>query len=166
MSLRTPLLVAAITAAIALTGCNRKTDDTMADTTPEPVATIPAPMPAEPAPLPTTPAPGALSVASVALGTAADANNAIAMPMTTFKRTDPIVVSVNTTGTASNAEVTGKLVFQDGQTAGEEKAVLNTTGPQATAMTFNNANGWPAGTYKAEVWVNGQMANTTTFTVQ
>lgn len=169
MTLRTSLLAAAIAAAVALTGCNRKTDDTVADTTPEPVATTPAadPMPAvTPDPM-ATPGPNApLSVQKVALGTSADANNRIGMPMTTFKRTDPIVVAVDTMGTAQNAQVTGKLVFQDGQTAGEETATLNTTGAQSTAMTFNNANGWPAGNYKAEIWVNGQLANTATFTVQ
>lgn len=172
MTIRTSLLAAAIAAAVALTGCNRKTDDTVADTAPEPVATTPAPMPAEPAPMPATdpaatPGPNApLSVQKVSLGTAADANNRIATSMTTFKRTDPIVVAVDTMGTAQNAQVTGKLVFQDGQTAGEETATLNTTGAQSTAMTFNNANGWPAGNYKAEIWVNGQLANTATFTVQ
>ena len=45
-------------------------------------------------------------------------------------------------------------------------AMLNTTGADTTVMTFTNANAWPAGTYKAEIWVNGQMANTTNFTVQ
>jgi len=162
MTTRHPyLLTAAIVAALALAGCNRKTDDTMADTAPAPIAT-PAPAPAmTPAPMP-----AAITVASVTLGTSAGADKRIATPMSTFKPNDPIVVSVATNGAAQNVDVRGKLVFQDGQTAGEQPTMLNTTGADTTVMTFTNANAWPAGNYKAEIWVNGQMAQSKNFTVQ
>lgn len=172
MTIRTHhLLTAAIVAALALSGCNRKTDDTMTDT---PAATTPAPAPApvtpaEPMPTPgpsTMPAGAAVSVASVTLGNAAGADKRITTPMSTFKPTDPVVVSVATNGAAQNAEVRGRIVYQDGQTAGEETATLNTTGSDTTVMTFNNAKGWPTGTYKAEVWVNGQLAQSSDFAVR
>lgn len=171
MHLRTPLIAASIAAALALTGCNRNTDDTVADTTPEPIATTPAPAPVtEPAPLPSTD-PGAapaapLTIQRVALGTAAQADNRIATPVTTFKATDNVVIAVDTFGVANNTPLIGKLVYQDGQTAGEQTTTLNASGAQSTAITFSNANGWVPGTYKAEVWLNGQLANTTSFTVQ
>lgn len=163
MKLRTStLLTAAIVASIALAGCKRDTDDTLTDTAPAPIATTPAPS-MTPAP---APAASAVTVSTVTLGTSAGADKRIATPMTTFSARDPIVVSVSTNGAAQNAEVRGKLVFQDGQTAGEQTAMLNTTGADTTVMTFTNANAWPAGSYKAEIWVNGQMANTTAFTVR
>lgn len=158
----TLLTTAIASLALALAGCNRKTDDTMADATPAPVATTPAPAPSmTPAPMP-----AAVTVGSVTMGTAAGSDKRITTPMTTFKPNDPIVVSVATNGAAQNVEMRGKLVYQDGQTAGEQPAALNTTGADTTVLTFTNANAWAAGSYKAEIWVNGQMANSTNFTVQ
>lgn len=157
----TYLLTAAIVAALALAGCNKKAPDATADTVPAPIAT-PAPAPAmAPAPMP-----AAVTVASVTLGTSAGADRRIATPMSTFKPNDPIVVSVATNGVAQDVEVRGKLVFQDGQTAGEQPTRLNSGGAENTVMTFTNANAWPAGAYKVEIWVNGQMAQSQNFTVQ
>jgi hypothetical protein len=55
---------------------------------------------------------------------------------------------------------TAKLTYQDGQVAGEQSQVLNTTGAETTNVTFKNANGWPAGKYRAEVMVDGKAAGT------
>lgn len=153
-------LAAALFASLAVVGCKKKE---------EPVAVTPAPAPAEPAPMPPAepaPAPAAVTVSSVTLGTAAGPDKKIATPMTTFKPSDKIIVSVATDGTASNAEVAAKLVYQDGQTAGEQKQMLNTTGMETTNIEFANTKPWPAGKYKAEVSVNGMPAPTTEFEVK
>lgn len=152
-------LAAALFASLAVVGCKKKE---------EPVAVTPAPAPVEPAPLPAEPAPmpAAVTVSSVTLGTAAGADKKIATPTTTFKPSDKIVVSVATDGTASNAEVAAKLVYQDGQTAGEQKQMLNTTGAETTNIEFANSKPWPAGKYKAEVSLNGASAQTTEFEVK
>lgn len=154
------VLAAALFASLAVVGCKKKE---------EPVAVTPAPAPAEPAPMPPAepaPAPAAVTVSSVTLGTAAGADKKIAMPTTTFKPSDKIIVSVATDGTASNAEVAAKLVYQDGQTAGEQKQMLNTTGAETTNVEFANTKPWPAGKYRAEVTVNGMPAPTTEFEVK
>ena len=153
------VLAAALFASLAVVGCKKKE---------EPVAVTPAPAPVEPAPLPAEPAPmpAAVTVSSVTLGTAAGADKKIATPTTTFKPSDKIVVSVATDGTASNAEVAAKLVYQDGQTAGEQKQMLNTTGAETTNIEFANSKPWPAGKYKAEVSLNGASAQTTEFEVK
>ena len=153
-------LAAALFASLAVVGCKQKQ---------EPVAVTPAPAPVEPAPMPPAepaPAPAAVMVSSVTLGTAAGADKKIAAPMTTFKPSDKIIVSVATDGTASNAEVAAKLLYQDGQTAGERKQMLNTTGAETTNIEFANSKPWPAGKYKAEVSVNGVPAQTTEFEVK
>jgi hypothetical protein len=154
------VLAAALFASLAVVGCKKKE---------EPVAVTPAPAPAEPAPMPPAepaPMPAAVMVSSVTLGTAAGADKKIATPMTTFKPSDKIIVSVATDGTASNAEVAAKLVYQDGQTAGEQKQMLNTTGMETTNIEFANSKPWPAGKYKAEVSLNGAPAQTTEFEVK
>ena len=154
------VLAAALFASLAVVGCKKKE---------EPVAVTPAPAPVEPAPMPPAepaPMPAAVTVSSVTLGTAAGADKKIATPMTTFKPSDKIIVSVATDGTASNAEVAAKLVYQDGQTAGEQKQMLNTTGMETTNIEFANAKPWPAGKYRAEVSLNGSPAQTTEFEVK
>jgi hypothetical protein len=154
------VLAAALFASLAVVGCKKKE---------EPVAVTPAPAPAETAPMPPAepaPMPAAVMVSSVTLGTAAGADKKIAMPMTTFKPSDKIIVSVSTDGSASNAEVAAKLVYQDGQTAGEQKQMLNTTGMETTNIEFANAKPWPAGKYRAEVSLNGTPAQATEFEVK
>lgn len=155
-------IAAALIASLALAGCNRDVEeDTTAMTPP---MTTPAPLPpADPMP---SPMPTALNVTSVTLGTAAGADNRITSPVASFGTGDDIIVSVATDGAASNATVAAKLLFQDGQVAGEESQTVNTTGPAITNITFSNANPWPAGTYKAEIWINGAMAQSAQFAVQ
>ena len=56
------------------------------------------------------------------------------------------------TAPRANAEVgRASCVYQDGQTAGEKKQTLNTTGAETTNFEFTNAKPWPAGKYKVEV---------------
>ena len=153
-------VAAALLASLALVGC--KKDAPAPDTAMTPPPAMNEPMPhAEPMPMET-----ALSVSSVTLGKAAGADKTIAMPMTSFSSQDPIVVSIATNGAASNADIAAKLIYQDGQTAGEQSQSINATGMETTNITFTNPKGWPAGSYTAEVWVNGGQAQTTPFTVK
>ena len=160
---RLPLAItAALVATQAHAGCKKDADETVATTTPPPVANEPAPLP----PAQPDPALAALNVTAVTLGTEAGADMKIATPMTTFTPQDPIVVSIDTDGAASNAEITAKLVYEDGQAAGEESQTVNTTGAETTNVTFNNANPWPTGKYMVEVWIDGTKAQTTSFDVR
>lgn len=158
----TPLqnaLMAALLGSVALVGCKKKEEST--DTNAAPAATAPA----EPAPAPMTGAPppmaaaSAVAVSSVTVGKSAAADKSVATSAL-FAPKDDVVVSVKTDGAASNVNVGAKLTFQDGQVAGEQSATLNTSGAETTNITFKNANGWPAGKYRAEVMVDGKAAGT------
>ncbi len=83
-----------------------------------------------------------------------------AAPAALFAPKDDVIVSVRTDAAANNVTVGAKLTFQDGQVAGEQNATLNTSGAETTNITFKNANGWPAGKYRAEVMVDGKAAGT------
>lgn len=148
-------VAAALVAALALAGCKKKEEPAP---TPPPAAETPAPAP-EPAPA-ATPAPAALSVTSVTLGTTAGADKKIAAPTTSFKPTDTIIASVATDGAATNANLTAKLTYQDGQVAGEETQTLNTAGAETSNFIFTKKSPWPAGKYKVEISANGAVANT------
>jgi hypothetical protein len=157
-TLRNGLLVALL-GSVALVGC--KKNEPAVDTTATPAAdTAPA---AAPAPMTGAPPPMAeaasVNVASVTVGKTAAADKSVATTAL-FAPKDEIIVSVRTDGTANNANVGAKLTFQDGQVAGEQSATLNTTGAETTNITFKNANGWPAGKYRAEVMVDGKAAGT------
>lgn len=157
----TPLQTALLTAllgSVALVGCKKKEEST--DSNAAPAATAPA----ETAPAPMTGAPppmseAAVAVSSVSVGKTAAADKSVA-PAALFAPKDDVIVSLRTDGAANNVNVGAKLTFQDGQVAGEQNATLNTSGAETTNITFKNANGWPAGKYRAEVMVDGKAAGT------
>ncbi|MCD9085620.1 hypothetical protein [Stenotrophomonas sp. SY1] len=140
-------LMIAVVGAVALLGCKKKDE---AATAPPPAA-APAPM-AEPAA-----APPAVTVTSVTVGNTAGADLSVA-PVAVLGAKDKIIVSVKTSGTASNVNVGAKLTYQDGQVAGEQSGTLNSTDTGTTNLEFTKASGWPAGKYTADVTVDGKAA--------
>ena len=154
-SISTTVLAAAL-ATVALVGCKKKEDTADNNAQPAtPVATTPA-EPAAPQPM-TAAAP--VNVSAVTVGKTAAADKSVA-PVALFAPKDIIIVSFRTDGTANNVNTGVKLTYQDGQVAGEKTQALNTSGPDTTNVTFENANGWPVGKYRAEVTVDGQAAGT------
>jgi hypothetical protein len=156
-------VILGLAATLALAGC-KKNENTSEMTPPAASDTAPAATPgATPATTPDAAAtpgaatPGTVNVSSVTVGNTAGADKSVT-PVATLGTKDKIIVSVKTDGTASNANLAVRLTYQDGQVAGEQTATLNTSGPDTTNVEFSNANGWPAGRYKAEVTVNGQTA--------
>lgn len=149
-------VLAALLATVALAGCKKKEDT--ADNNAQPAAmtpAAPAPM-TEAAPQPMTAAAG-VNVSAVTVGKTAAADKTVTS-VALFAPKDDIIVSIRTDGSANNANVAAKLTFQNGQVAGEQNQVVNTTGAETTNIAFKNANGWPAGKYRAEVTVDGKAA--------
>jgi len=149
-------VLAALLATVALAGCKKKEDT--ADNNAQPAApapAAPAPM-TEAAPQPMTAATG-VTVSTVTVGKTAAADKTVTSAAL-FAPKDDIIVSIRTDGSANNANVAAKLTFQNGQVAGEQNQVVNTTGAETTNISFKNANGWPAGKYRAEVTVDGKAA--------
>ncbi len=149
-------VLAALLATVALAGCKKKEDT--ADNNAQPAATAPAaPAPmTEAAPQPMTAATG-VTVSTVTVGKSAAADKTVTSAAL-FAPKDDIIVSIRTDGSANNANVAAKLTFQNGQVAGEQNQVVNTTSAETTNISFKNANGWPAGKYRAEVTVDGKAA--------
>ncbi|MCY7353758.1 MAG: hypothetical protein LH470_01490 [Lysobacter sp.] len=153
------ILIAALIGGVALVGCKKKEDTAIVP----PVATEPMPAPA---PMP-MPAPASdFAVNSIDLGNTVGADMKVVMPATTFAPKDTIHASVSTTGMAANANVTGKWLFQDGQTVHEDPKTVTTTGPAMHDFSISKPDGFPAGNYKFELWVNGALAQTREFMVK
>jgi hypothetical protein len=162
-------LAVALLASIAVAGCKRNDADVQTTASPGNDATATAARPLEPASAATPAdrnAQAAVDVTSVTLGTQVGDDMSITDPTTTFGTVGPIVVSVATNGAASNVDITTRLVYQDGQQAGEETETISTTGEEITNFTFSNTSPWPTGNYTAQVWVNGTEAQSTTFTIR
>ena len=142
-------LMIAVVGAVALVGCKKKEE--AAPAPPPPAATAPAPM------VESAPAAPVLAVTAVTVGNAAAADMSVA-PVAVLAAKDKIIVSVKTSGTASNVPVAAKLTYQDGQVAGEQSATLNATDAGTTNIEFANSKPWPAGKYTADVTVDGKAA--------
>lgn len=141
-------LIVALAGTIALSACKKKE---------EPVA-APAPVAVEPAPVAAPAAPPAISFAGLTVGTTAAPDKSVAA-VTAFTPKDAIIASVKTDGTSSNAAITAKLTFQDGQVAGPEQSQsVSAAGPETTNFTFTNTKPWPTGKYKVDVTLNGAAA--------
>jgi hypothetical protein len=148
-------IATALLATVALAGCKKKDD--MAATTP-PATTEPAPAPVEPAPAP-TPA----SVTSVDLGNAVGADNKVTTASTSFAKSDTIHASVATDGAAGKLHA--NWTYQDGQTVdSQDKDVAG--GPQVTDFSISKPDGWPAGKYKVEISLDGNVVQSRDFEVK
>ena len=149
-------IAAALLATVALAGCKKKEDAAM--TTP------PASEPATPATMPApAPAPTPATVVSVDLGSAVGADNKVTMAATSFATKDTIHASVATDG--AGGKLNAKWTYQDGQTVdSQDKDVAS--GPQVTDFSISKPDGWPAGKYKVEVSLDGNVVQSRDFDVK
>ena len=162
-------------AMLALAGCNKSEEPTPPSVTATPAATPPpATTPAPSTPGPMTPAqstPGAnVAITSVDLGNAVGGDMKVGMPMSSFNKTDTIIAAVSTSTSDPAANVIGKLgakwTYQDGQVVNEESKDLNFTGSGATDFQISKPDGFPAGNYKVEITLDGNVVQSKDFTVK
>ena len=146
-------LAAALGGVLLLAGCNR--DAPTAAPPPAPVA--PEPPPAPPAPAPAT-------VTSVELGNAVDDQNRVSTPASEFATTDTIYASVGTEG-ESAAKLAARWTFGEGQLVRNTEADV-AAGPQVIAFDIHHPEGWPVGTYKLEISLDGTVVETREFSVK
>jgi hypothetical protein len=129
----------------------------------------PAPQTTAPPPAtPMTPPPAAsvVTVTTVELGNHIGTDKRVTQPMTAFAPKDTIYATVVTNGSAPSATLTAKWTYQDGQVVNESTQTIAPTGPAATEFQISKPDGWPAGTYKVEVSLNGRSTGTKEFEVK
>lgn len=158
----TRLLAAALLAALAVTGCNKRNDDA-ARTSGTLPSTQPAPLPPAPAPAP-MPA-GGVTVSNVELGNAIGADNRVSTAMTTFGTRDTVYATVTVDG-ASSGQLGTRWTYQDGQEVHSETKALTGGGPTTHEFHISKPDGWPVGRYRVDVSVNGNVVQTRDFEVR
>jgi hypothetical protein len=105
-------------------------------------------------------------VARVDIGRSLTADKAISDNTDSFKPNDTIYASVATEGTAPTAALRARWTYQDGQVVDESTQTIAPTGAARTEFHISKPEGWPAGKYKLEVFLNGSSAGTKDFEVQ
>ena len=133
-------------AALALTSCSKSSTSTTAqndNTAAQPV-----------------------SVSHIEIGRAVDADKRVTDQTRDFKPNETIYASVLTNGNAPNTEIKVRWTFQDGQVVDESSQSIAPQGAAATEFHISKPDGWPAGTYKVEVFVNGNPAGSEQFEVK
>jgi hypothetical protein len=108
----------------------------------------------------------AVRVTEVSLGRAVGGDKAVTDRTDTFKPTDTIYASVATDGSATSATLRAKWSFEDGQIVNESTRTIAPNNKERTEFHIAKPDGWPAGKYKLEVFLNDQPTQTKSFDVR
>lgn len=155
---RMGLASAAASLLLVTTACKKDADETAM--TPDTAATTAATGTVE------TPA-TALRVTEVDLGRSMKGDSAIDDKTDDFKPNDTIHALVTHEGMATDAKVTARWTYQDGQVVDERTETVSPTteGKSYTHFMIQKASGWPKGKYTLHVLVNGNEVQTEEFEV-
>ena len=154
-------VAAALVATLAIAGC--KKDE------PAPEAATPPPSPTLEPSTPAAPVAVTASVTGVELGTAFGADMNVTSPSTTFAPSDTIIAAVSTATSDPAGTVNGTLgakwTFGD-TVVHEESKEIAFNGKGVTNFQISKPDGWPAGSYKLEVTLDGASVQTRDFEVK
>jgi len=150
------LLVAALL-GLSLAACGKKEQPAPAPT----AAPAPAPVAQDMVNVP-------VSVKAISLGNAVGENKLVAAPMESFGAKDTIHAVVETIG---SGKATLKAVWtfhKGGKTApvNETTQEIDAAGPANSEFHISQPDGWPAGDYQVEVFLNGASSGVKKFNVK
>ena len=106
-------------------------------------------------------------VSQIDIGRSLAADKTINASTDSFKPNETIYASIATEGTATApARLKARWTYQDGQVVDESTQTIAPTGNARTEFHISKPDGWPAGKYKLEVFLNGASAGTKDVEVQ
>ena len=113
----------------------------------------------------TPPASGPVTVVAVDLGRSIGSDKQVTESVETFKPNDTIYASIHTSGSAPSSTMSVKWTDPNGQVVDQsEQPIVTTEG--SNAMEFHLSKpGLAAGTYKVEVFVDGNSVQSKEFKV-
>jgi len=114
----------------------------------------------------TTGSTAGVRVSRIDMGRSLTADKMINDKTESFKPNDTIYASVLTEGAAATATLKARWTYQDGQAVTESTQTIAPTGDARTEFHISKPDGWPAGKYKLEVFLNDSSAATKDFEVQ
>ena len=154
-------IILATLAALVLTlnACGKKEEAPKPQVAPAPT-TVPVPVP--------PPVMAGVTVGSVTLGNAIGAGMKVSQAADSFGKKDTIYASVDTTGSGT-ATLKAKWTYRKGgqeSLVKEDKQTIAPTGPASSEFHISKPDGWPAGDYQVEIFVDDKSAQSKTFTVK
>jgi len=108
----------------------------------------------------------AVRVSDVTLGRAIGTDKSISDRTETFRPSDTIYASVATDGSAQSATLRAVWTFEDGQVVDQATHTIVPTSRERTEFHISKPDGWPAGKYKLEVFLNDRSVETKNFEVR
>jgi hypothetical protein len=114
----------------------------------------------------TTPPAAAVTVTDVDLGRAVGSDNRVVDKVETFAPKDVIYATVITKGASPSSIIKATWTFEDGQVVDTSERTIAPTGEAATEFHIAKPDGFPAGKYKVEVYLDGSQVSTKTFEVK
>jgi hypothetical protein len=130
----------------------------------EPAPTAPPP---ELTPAP-APAPAGVAGGVINVGKGIGADKRISAPAEAFAKGDTIYASVETSGSGT-AVLKAKWTFAKGGQATvvkEESQTIMPTGPATSEFHISKPDGWPAGDYQVELFLDDKSIGSKSFTVK
>ena len=96
-------------------------------------------------------------VSQIDMGRSLTADKRINDSTDSFKPNDAIYASIATQGAAPTATLKARWTYQDGQVVDESTQTIAPSGDARTEFHISKPDGWPAGKYKLEVFLNGSL---------
>lgn len=107
-----------------------------------------------------------VTVERLALGASLDSNQRVATATTTFSPEQTIYASVSTTGVAPTATLSAKWFYREtGELVNTSSEVVAPRGPAVTSFHVSKPDGWPAGSYQVEIYIDSVLAAKQEFNV-
>ena len=147
-------IAAAVSLAVATAACKKKTE----------TAAYPPPG-SEPPMVQATAVPAGARVERITVVKAINSDDSPGQAATTFGPKDTVYVSMWTASTPVGTEIAARWFGPNGQQLNEDKIVTDRAGDGYTSFHAAMPKGWPPGTYRVDILLNGAPAGSTTFTI-
>ena len=108
---------------------------------------------------------GAFRVTTISLGRTIASDKTVGDQTDSFSPKDTFYLSVRTEGDATNARLSARWTYEDGQVVDDSTQTIAPSGPAVTEFHISKPDGWPTGGYKVEVSLNGAPAGRKEFRV-
>ena len=108
----------------------------------------------------------AVRVTDVTLGRAIGGDKAITDPTDDFRPSDTIYASIATDGSAASTTLRTVWTYQDGQVVNDSTRTIVPKASERTEFHISKPDGWPAGDYQLEVFMDGRSVEKKKFEVK
>ena len=106
-----------------------------------------------------------VSVSVLEVGRGVGADKRIDRPTESFFPDDPVYVSVTTRG-KGRVSLGARFFLEDGKLVYEDMQHIVPDGPAVSEFHVRNPAGWPTGTHRVEILLDGHSQGSRTFTVK